>query len=161
MPTFSRPRFRALLLAAAALPLSAAGCATAQPPATPEPVEETAPSGARVARPDAGEPFRLALGATADRDGHAIRFVEVVEESRCPQNVNCIQAGRAVLRIEVDGEAFDLSVPHGRQQDDEPSMIEWGEIQVVVTGLEPYPGSPDAEAGATPEAVLITRPSTV
>ena len=36
-----------------------------------------------------------------------------------------------------------------------------GEIQVVGTGIEPYPGSADAEAGGPVEAVLITRPSNV
>lgn len=143
---------RALLAAVLVLPLTAAGCATAQAPDTTE---------ARVRTPDAGEPFRLALGATADRDGHTVRFVEVVEDSRCPEGVQCVTAGKAQIRVEVDGEPFVLTVPYAGQADTEASMIEWGEIQVVVTGLEPYPGSAAATEGGTPKAVLITRPSTV
>lgn len=148
--------FRFLLLAAAVLPLAAAGCGTAQ---APEPAASEAPTGARVSRPDAGEPFRLTLGETVTRDGHTVRFVEVVEDSRCPEGVQCVRAGRAQIRVEVDGEPFVLTVPHAAQRDDEASMIEWGEIQVVVTGLEPVPGSPEADEPT--EAVLITRPSNV
>lgn len=158
MLTPSTCRFRAVLLAAAVLPLAAAGCATAQ---APEPPPANPSDGARVSRPDAGEPFRLALGATATRDGHTVRFAEIVEDSRCPEDVECIHAGRVQIRVEVDGEPFVLTVPHAMQRDDEASMIEWGEIQVVVTGVEPYPGSAEARAGAPVEAVLITRPSNV
>ena len=137
-------------LAALCLPLVGAGCAS------PQTAPERAPSGVqgRVARPDAGDPFRLALGATAERDGHRVRFAEVVEDSRCPQGVACVTEGRARLRIEIDGRPFVLSVPHARMADDEASMIEWGEIQVVAAGLEPGPD-------AVPQAVLVTRPSSV
>lgn len=156
MPLPSRSRLRAALLSVAVLPLAAAGCATAQSPA-----EDGPPDSGRVASVDAGDPFRLALGATHREGEHAVTFVEVVEDSRCPEGVECVWAGRAQIRVEVDGEPFVLTVPHGQMRDDESPMIEWGEIQVVVTGLEPYPGSEDAEAGAPVEAVLITRPSNV
>ena len=139
-----------LALAALLLSLTAVGCTTTQ---TPQP-------DARVRTPDAGEPFRLALGDTADRDGHSVRFAEVVEDSRCPEGVQCVSAGRAQIRVEIDGDPFVLTVPHAGQRDTEASMVEWGEIQVVLTGLEPYPGVATAQAGATPVAVLITRPST-
>lgn len=139
-----------LLVGALVAALAAAGCAPTQPPS-----ETTA----RVRTPNAGEPFRLALGATARRDGHTVRFVEVVEDSRCPTDVQCVTAGRAQVRLEVDGDPFVLTVPYAGQADTEASMIEWGTIQVVLTDLEPYPG-PAAE-GAAPQAVLITRPATV
>jgi hypothetical protein len=159
MPVPSRPRLRAALLAVAVLPLTAAGCATAQAPSDAPPSDP--PETGRVASIDAGDPFRLALGETHREDGHTVTFVEVVEDSRCPEGVACVWSGRAKIRVEVDGEPFVLTVPYGGMEDDESPMIEWGEIQVVVTGLEPYPGSEAAEAGAPVEAVLITRPSTV
>ena len=149
----STSRFRTLLLAALLAPLVGAGCASSQTAGTP-PTSESA----RVRSVDAGEPFRLALGATAERDGHTVRFAEVVEDSRCPVGVQCVTEGRARVRVEVDGEPFVLSVPHARMANDEASMVEWGTIQVVVTDLEPAPG---AGGGDTPEAVLVTRPSTV
>ena len=159
MTTPSTSRLRAVLLAAVAFPLAAAGCATAQAPADDAPADPP-PSDARVRSVDAGDPFRLELGETWREDGHAVRFVEVVEDSRCPADVECVWAGRAQVRVEVDGEPFVLTVPHEPMRDDEAQMIEWGEIQVVVTGLEPYPGSAD-QADAPVEALLIVRPSNV
>jgi len=159
MPVPSRPRLRAALLAVAVLPLTAAGCATAQAPSAAPPSDP--PETGRVAAIDAGEPFRLALGATHREGDHTVTFVEVVEDSRCPEGTDCVWAGRAQIRVEVDGEPFVLTVPHAQMRDDESQMIEWGEIQVVVTGLEPYPGTAAAEDGAPVEAVLITRPSNV
>jgi hypothetical protein len=32
---------------------------------------------------------------------HTITFVEVLEDSRCPEYVNCIWAGRARIRVEI------------------------------------------------------------
>lgn len=39
--------------------------------------------------------------ARAAKAGIKVRFVEMVEDSRCPTDVNCIQAGNARIRIEV------------------------------------------------------------
>jgi hypothetical protein len=39
--------------------------------------------------------------ARAARAGIRVRFVEMVEDSRCPTDVNCIQAGNAKITIEV------------------------------------------------------------
>ena len=153
MPPPLFPRLRAVLLAAAVGPLTAAGCATAPAPTEPDVTADAGPT------PDADEPLRLTLGETARRGGHTVRFVEVVEDSRCPEGVQCIQAGRAQIRVEVDGEPVVLTVPHGRMSDPETPTVERGGIQVVVTGLDPYPGSAEAEAGAPVEAVLVTRPS--
>ena len=136
---------RATLAAVLLVPLAGAGCAS---PPVPE---------ARVATPDADAPFRLALGDEVERDGHAIRFVEIVEDSRCPEGSQCITEGRARIRLTVDGEAAVLSVPHGRMADDETSTVERGTIQVEVTGLEPAPG---VVSDDPPYAVLVTRPST-
>lgn len=152
-------RLRSLLLTAALVPLTAAGCATAQSPA--DDVPEHPRADARVASIDAGEPFALALGDTSREDGHEVRFVGVVEDSRCPEGLQCIRAGEAQIRVEVDGEPFVLTIPHPQMRDDQTQMIEWGEIQVVVTDLTPYPGSAEDEAGAPVEALLIVRPSTV
>ncbi len=145
---------RLVLLVALVLPLAAAGCASSETAAAPPSAD-----GAHVARPDAGEPFRLPLGETTTRDGHRVRFAEVVDDSRCPADVQCIRAGEAHIQLEIDGTSVVLAVPYTNQPDTDPSMIEVGEIQVVVTGLEPYPRT-DRPA-ATPQAVLITRPANV
>lgn len=149
---------RLLLLATAALSLTAAGCRTthpddaaaAAPPPPSAPSTGTAPSrpappeNGRVAGPGVGAPLAIPLGQTVQQDGHAIRFVEVIEDSRCPADVDCVWEGRAKVAITIDGTPITLTVPYGSQQETEPSMLETGMIAVEVVGLDPYPGGPDA-----------------
>ncbi len=158
---------RTALLAVAALALTAAGCRTARPDATldtttatPAPAEPTAPpasDGGRVMAPGQGNPIEIPLGETAQRDGHAIRFVSVVEDSRCPQGTTCVWEGRAKVAVEIDGTPITLTVPYGSQRDEEPSSLETGMIAVEVVGLDPYPGSPEAEAGEPVTLRAVTR----
>lgn len=45
-----------------------------------------------------------AIGQTADlSEGLRVRPLEVLEDSRCPQNARCVWAGRLRLRVAVDG----------------------------------------------------------
>lgn len=62
------------------------------------------------------------LGETADLGGGLrVRPLEVLEDSRCPQNARCVWAGRLRLRVAVDGagehEAIagegQVQTPHG------------------------------------------------
>ena len=50
-----------------------------------------------------GSPFQLRVGQTASvaPQGPIIEFVEVVEDSRCPANVTCVWAGRALILVRV------------------------------------------------------------
>lgn len=44
------------------------------------------------------------IGETADLgDGLRVRPIEVLEDSRCPQNARCVWAGRLRLRVNVEG----------------------------------------------------------
>lgn len=44
------------------------------------------------------------IGETADLgDGLIVRPLEVLEDSRCPQNARCVWAGRLRLRVSVEG----------------------------------------------------------
>ena len=49
-------------------------------------------------------PFVLALDDTVALDGTGVtlRFAAVVEDSRCPRDVQCIQAGQARLRLVLE-----------------------------------------------------------
>ena len=134
----------------AAGPLAGAGCALSQAEATPT---ETTPAGPLAGPPAEGDTLRLALGETAERGGHTVRFAEVVEDSRCPQGAQCVTAGRARVRVEVDGEPAVLSVPHARMAGDEASTVRRGALAVTAVDLEPAPGA----AGAAPVAGLQTQ----
>jgi len=47
-----------------------------------------------------------ALGETAYTNGLQVRPIGVIEDSRCPTNVQCVWAGRLVVRSEVRGGAW-------------------------------------------------------
>lgn len=140
------------VLFAAALVFSLTGAATAQTSDT---------TAARVRTPDAGEPFRLALGEAVEREGHRIAFVSVVEDSRCPTGVQCVWAGTAKIQVTIDGEPAVLTLSPARGQDTEAQMVERGAVQVVFVGLEPPPQGAPSPCPRPVTALLITRPSTV
>ncbi|UYK83734.1 hypothetical protein NG827_14830 [Xanthomonas sacchari] len=70
---------------AALLAISLAGCATGGPVAS-QPIEGS-----------------VRLGEIAAVDGPRVRPDRVIEDSRCPADVQCIQAGRLVVRATVLG----------------------------------------------------------
>ncbi|WP_311238922.1 MULTISPECIES: hypothetical protein [unclassified Xanthomonas] len=86
----SRP-LRALTFAPL-LVLSLAGCMT---------------SGAGTSHPVEG-PVRL--GEIAAVDGPRVRPDRVIEDSRCPANVQCIHAGRMIVRATVFGGGWSTQV---------------------------------------------------
>ena len=57
-----------------------------------------------------GRPFQLMAGQTAkiEPDGLWVEFLEVEEDSRCPLDALCIQAGRARVKIRVSNPAGGL-----------------------------------------------------
>lgn len=59
---------------------------------------------------------RARIGEAVMRDGVRIMPLGVVEDSRCPQGVACIQAGTVRITAEVDGSRTELALdrPAGR-----------------------------------------------
>ena len=108
------------------------------------------PPGSFLLGPDAD--VRLAPGdrlRTARRAPDAFTFLDVVEDSRCPIGVQCIQAGRAVVRVAVlrNGQ----SVTETLTVDGNSVMTDQGELRIEQ--LEPYP---DASAdGPEPYRLLV------
>ncbi|MDZ4692456.1 hypothetical protein [Terricaulis sp.] len=93
---------RAFLIAAFAL----AACAQTQapPPAANLPqhiLEDLAQREAALREPGV---VAVAIGQTADLGGGLrVRPLEVLEDSRCPQNARCVWAGRLRVRVAVEG----------------------------------------------------------
>jgi hypothetical protein len=50
-----------------------------------------------------GQEFSLYMGETADMEGEElqIRFLDVVEDSRCPTGVTCVWEGRVSCMVEI------------------------------------------------------------
>ncbi len=57
-------------------------------------------------------PFQLQLGQTAllQAQGISVKFVEVVEDSRCPMGVECVWAGQALILIQVSSQDDALGI---------------------------------------------------
>ena len=65
-------------------------------PALPQPIAEGMPAAL-------GETVRVGTMLATPRS--------VVEDSRCPQDVQCIQAGRVVVSTRLDGDGWSQTVP--------------------------------------------------
>ena len=90
---------------------------------------------------DLGQEFSLALGQSAVIRGEnlEITFEEVIGDSRCPSDVQCVWEGRATYLIQIaDGSAsykLTLSEPG---LSDEGGSETYRDYQIV-SHLEPYP----------------------
>lgn len=68
------------------------------------------------------------LGGTAHVDGLKVRPIFLVEDSRCPTSVQCVWAGRLLVRVEVRSrnhlEQLDLELGKSKQ-------VSGGELKLV------------------------------
>ena len=136
--------FAALLLAACAAP---AGPVVADPaPSTSSPLAQQIR--ADMARLDgelhADGIVAASIGETADLGGGlVVRPLAVIEDSRCPNNVQCIWAGRLRLRANVSGSDVELTLG-------EPAQTAHGSVSLVVASPGPWAEWPTSELGAKP-----------
>lgn len=105
---------RAMLIAVLAL---AGACASPQQPAEPAPANASLAQSIRADLAALERAFAApgvvaaALGEAADLgDGLIIRPLELIEDSRCPANVQCVWAGRLRVRADVDGAVRELTL---------------------------------------------------
>lgn len=141
--------FRAFL-ATVLLAAFAAGCSSPAPasgPAdTPRPPRHQAPA----------DTLRLGVGeGLAISGGHTLTFIGVVEDSRCPEDVECVRAGTASVQVEADGETVVLTLPG--PEAGETSTVHWAGVDFEASALTPYPGSEADRRGAPVVLVLAPR----
>jgi hypothetical protein len=104
-----------------------------------------------------GTTIALHIGETIQADGLTITLVRVVEDSRCPSNVNCAWSGQIVVEVAISvpnasPELLQLKLL-GTGLKLEPSTLIKAGGQVQLTGATPYPSSPDR---IQPDAYVIT-----
>lgn len=75
--------------------------------------------------------------------GLTVRPLAVIEDSRCPNNVTCIWAGRLRLRANVSGEEVELTLG-------ETATTPHGALTLAVVSPGPWAEWPIAEVGAKP-----------
>lgn len=87
----------------------------------------------------------LAYGTTIAIDEVDIEFVQVLEDSRCPANVNCIQAGRAVVLVNVYANGAFLEqrklefYPSGFNNQSMTTLFNADGLKISGLNLMPYP----------------------
>jgi len=92
-----------------------------------------------------GESFTLQQGQIAmiGETGDRLSFI-VTEDSRCPRDVMCVQAGQVVIRVEIsgaDGTATTMIASPAAG----PNSADAGDYHVTFGGIEP----PAAPAGGS------------
>jgi hypothetical protein len=141
--------FAALTLAACAQP---AGTVVAQPSEERAPVQTGALSPlaqqirADMARLDqelrANGVVVASIGEAADLGGGlVVRPIRVIEDSRCPNNVQCIWAGRLRLLADISGRELELTLGEASPQ---------GSVMLAVVSPGPWAEWPTAELGEKP-----------
>lgn len=102
----------------------------------------SAADGSSPTEPSVGEAFDLRAGTTAALDGGSLtlRFDRVSEDSRCPVDVQCIQAGDAVvvLAATAGGTASTLELHTSSRASSEGTA---GSYTVRLLELRPAPRS--------------------
>lgn len=90
--------------------------------------------------------IKVALGETVLIKGIAIKFLEVLEDSRCPTGVTCIWAGRAIVNVEVanNGTKQVKKMIFGetkRGETKDTNLYSSSEFAINGLTLNPYPTS--------------------
>ena len=95
------------------------------------------------AEPELGRPFELKFGqkASIDSEKIGITFANVTEDSRCPSDVVCIQAGQATIRVSVEVNGTDAGQQMLTVGPKAKDSATFGQYSVGLVKLDPYPVS--------------------
>jgi hypothetical protein len=103
----------------------------------------TAPDSDDVIKASLDEPFTLAIDQTAViNDALQLRFEAVPEDSRCPSDVDCVWAGRALVQLHAligaqrGGPVFELNT-----SDPDAQVYTYGGYRIQLLTLDPYPST--------------------
>lgn len=94
--------------------------------------------------------IKVPLGKTLEYKGVSIKFIEVVEDSRCPKDVSCIWAGRAIVKAEVSagGNKEEKTLIFGEVRPGEvknTTLYTSKEFSIDGLTLNPYPTAQGSE----------------
>lgn len=122
-----------------------------EPPASPPvgpTVVVTATAPAATSGPVAlDQPFVVRMGQSVAVPDAGVRvsLTGVVEDSRCPRNVDCFWAGRAQLSFQLDGAERSARLTLSTQPPDGRTRAYWQGLALELVSVEPYPVYPDVK----------------
>ena len=86
--------------------------------------------------------IKVSLGETVNMGDIILEFVEVLEDSRCPKDVDCVWAGQARVKVVVSGDGIikeQLDLVIGKKNEYVIGSVNGFAIKAV--GLIPYPST--------------------
>lgn len=85
--------------------------------------------------PNIDDEFEIKYGQTRILGIHnlTIRFIAVLEDSRCPIGLECVWEGNAEIKIEVNQKTFRLNTTL------EPKELEFMDYKIRLISVYPYP----------------------
>lgn len=100
--------------------------------------DEKLPSGPTV---PLNAEFTLAVGqiTTVNQAAINIRFVAVVEDSRCPADAICVRAGDAIVRLDVTPAFAGNTVYDLHTENPKMSTATHGDVTIALLQVAPYP----------------------
>jgi hypothetical protein len=78
----------------------------------------------------------------------------LLEDYRCPVNAECVWAGQAWVRVNVNGEVVLLALGDLFNGDHNAADLGNG-LSLKLLDITPYPGSKEAEKNARPSVQLV------
>ena len=98
-----------------------------------------------------GAEFEIGYGNTVNIDSTSIsvRFDDVLEDSRCATNVNCVWPGNAEISMDVSGQTIRLNTY------EPPRQTTFGDYTIQLILLTPYPEESSAIDKEDYSATLI------
>ncbi|MCB8942287.1 MAG: hypothetical protein H6658_00795 [Ardenticatenaceae bacterium] len=112
-----------------------------------------------------GDVFTVGMGETAviASENLTITFESVLDDSRCPTNVECFWTGeaRGVLSIQQgDGEPVDWEFNTNPAPPLNIQSLEWGDYLLELQSLDPYPQDPEPAITQSEYRVtlVVTKP---
>lgn len=99
---------------------------------------------------DQPEELAPGQGLSFTKGATAFTFLEVVSDSRCPQGVNCVRAGEAVVKLAMADGTLREFVIKAKQKGGPRFTVPDGTVTIL--GLDPYPV---ARVETAPEAYRL------
>jgi hypothetical protein len=95
-----------------------------------------------VSAQPAAKTISVRIHAKKDVSGYGlrIRFIELLDDSRCPTDTTCVWAGNAKVRIDVrsvggNTRTFELNTAL------EPNVVKFGDYEIRLADVTPHPRS--------------------
>jgi hypothetical protein len=91
------------------------------------------------AQPATSVSVKIGTEKAAGRANIRVKFLEMIEDSRCPRDVQCIQAGNARVRVRVSRNGRAETLVLNTSMRSEPAVF--AGYRFELTALTPEPGS--------------------